>query len=144
MNWLGFLAFVLFALFSIWNGKDRYSKKEWLICGGRLLLVLIATVLISFFFKWLALSLNIMPVSEAKHFSLIIGMSLLCVWAVKLLVVLIFTLFSNILGFHEKYNSENYQKLHILKGNVGLTLSLVAKVLVSFGSFMMFYGLWLA
>lgn len=143
MNWLFFIIFLGLALFLIWNGKDRFSKKQWLYMALMLGLILLGTLIIGFIFKWLSLSFSMFSIATAKHYTAIVSMSFLCLWGLKLAIVLLCTIFARIMGFHEVYNSENYQKLFSVSNKFGPILLVAAKCLVSVGAFLMFYGIWL-
>ncbi|WP_180944581.1 hypothetical protein [Enterobacter cloacae] len=80
MNWLFFFSFLILTLALIWNDNNLFNKKQWINMGLMLGLVLLSTAGIGFLLKWLALTFSIFPVAVAKHYSIIISMSLLCVW----------------------------------------------------------------
>ncbi|HBC0018339.1 TPA: hypothetical protein JG871_004269 [Enterobacter hormaechei subsp. xiangfangensis] len=143
MHWLFFILFMMWTLALIWNGKDLFSKKQWLLAGLMFVLVLVATVVIGFTLKWLAQSMSLFSVATAKHYSIIFSMSLLCVWGLKVTVVLLCTIFSGIIGRHKKYNAKNYEAISSITPVVAPGLLIVAKCLVSLGSVLMFSGLWL-
>ncbi|MFY7426829.1 hypothetical protein [Enterobacter cloacae complex sp. IR5418] len=133
----------MWTLALIWNGKDLFNKKQWLLAGLMFVLVLVATVVIGFTLKWLAQSMSLFSVATAKHYSIILSMSFLCVWGLKVTVVLLCTLFSGIMGGHKRYNAENYEKLSSMTRAVAPGLLIFAKSLITLGSFLMFSGLWL-
>lgn len=143
MNWFFFILFLILTLVLIWNGKDLFSKKQWLKTGLMLVLVFVATVVISFIFKWLAQSFSLFSVATAKQYSIIFSMSFLCVWGLKVVVVLLCTIFSSIMGVHKTHNTQNYEKISSVTRAVAPGLLIVAKGLVSLGSVLIFSGLWL-
>ncbi|EKS7114823.1 hypothetical protein EKN76_23060 [Enterobacter bugandensis] len=143
MHWFFFIVFMIWTLALIWNGKDLFNKKQWLLAGLMFVLVLVATVVIGFTLKWLAQSMSLFSVATAKHYSIILSMSFLCVWGLKITVVLLCTLFSGIMGGHKRYNAENYEKLSSMTRAVAPGLLIFAKSLITLGSFLMFSGLWL-
>ena len=143
MHWFFFILFMIWTLALIWNGKDLFNKKQWLLAGLMFVLVLVATVVIGFTLKWLAQSMSLFSVAKAKHYSIILSMSFLCVWGLKVTVVLLCTLFSGIMGGHKRYNAENYEKLSSMTRAVAPGLLIFAKSLITLGSFLMFSGLWL-
>ncbi|TCW16580.1 hypothetical protein EDF73_102389 [Raoultella sp. BIGb0138] len=143
MNWFFFILFLILTLVLIWNGKDQFSKKQWFRTGLMLLLVLVATVVISFIFKYLAQSFSLFSVATAKQYSIIFSMSLLCLWGLKVVVVLLCTIFAGIMGGHKTHNAQNYEKLSSVSRVVAPSLLIVAKGLVSLGSVLIFSGLWL-
>ncbi|HAV1640186.1 TPA: hypothetical protein JG881_004345 [Enterobacter hormaechei subsp. xiangfangensis] len=143
MHWFFFILFMIWTLALIWNGKDLFNKKQWLLAGLMFVLVLVATVVIGFTLKWLAQSMSLFSVATAKHYSIILSMSFLCVWGLKVTVVLLCTLFSGVMGGHKRYNAENYEKLSSMTRAVAPGLLIFAKSLITLGSFLMFSGLWL-
>jgi len=143
MHWFFFIVFMIWTLALIWNGKDLFNKKQWLLAGLMFVQVLVATVVIGFTLKWLAQSMSLFSVATAKHYSIILSMSFLCVWGLKITVVLLCTLFSGIMGGHKRYNAENYEKLSSMTRAVAPGLLIFAKSLITLGSFLMFSGLWL-
>ena len=143
MHWFFFILFMIWTLALIWNGRDLFNKKQWLLAGLMFILVLVATVVIGFTLKWLAQSMSLFSVATAKHYSIILSMSFLCVWGLKITVVLLCTLFSGIMGGHKRYNAENYEKLSSMTRAVAPGLLIFAKSLITLGSFLMFSGLWL-
>ncbi|WP_395275021.1 hypothetical protein V1581_16080 [Enterobacter bugandensis] len=143
MHWFFFIVFMIWTLALIWNGKDLFNKKQWLLAGLMFVLVLVATVVIGFTLKWLAQSMSLFSVATAKHYSIILSMSFLCVWGLKITVVLLCTLFSGIMGGHKRYNAENYEKLSSMTRALAPGLLIFAKSLITLGSFLMFSGLWL-
>ncbi|EMC1013889.1 TPA: hypothetical protein QIS87_000372 [Enterobacter bugandensis] len=143
IQWLFFIIFMIWTLALIWNGKDLFSKKQWFLAGLMFVLVLVATVVIGFTLKWLAQSMSLFSVATAKQYSIIFSMSFLCVWGLKVTVVLLCTIFSGITGGHKKYNAENYEAISSIIRVVAPGLLIVAKSVVSLGSVLMFSGLWL-
>ena len=143
MHWLFFILFMIWTQTLIWNGKDLFNKKQWFLAGLMFVLVLVATVVIGFTLKWLALSMSLFSVATAKHYSIIFSMSLLCVWGLKITVVLLCTIFSGIIRGHKKYNAENYEAVSSITRVIAPGLLIVAKSVVSLGSVLMFSGLWL-
>ncbi|MEY8865834.1 hypothetical protein AB9K28_14370 [Enterobacter asburiae] len=111
IQWLFFILFMIWTLALIWNGKDLFSKKQWFLAGLMFVLVLVATVVIGFTLKWLAQSMSLFSVATAKQYSIIFSMSFLCVWGLKITVVLLCTIFHGVIGGHKKYNAENYEAI---------------------------------
>ncbi|RTN17281.1 hypothetical protein EKN94_22695 [Enterobacter quasimori] len=143
MHWLFFILFLIWALALIWNGEDLFGKKQWFLAGLMFLLVLVATVVIGFTLKWLAQSVSLFSVATAKHYSILFSMSFLCVWGLKVTVVLLCTIFSGIVRGHERYNEDNYREISSVTRIVAPGLLIVAKSVVSLSSVLMFSGLWL-
>ena len=143
IQWLFFILFMIWTLALIWNGKDLFSKKQWFLAGLMFVLVLVATVVIGFTLKWLAQSMSLFSFATAKQYSIIFSMSFLCVWGLKITVVLLCTIFHGVIGGHKKYNAENYEAISSITRVVAPGLLIVAKSVVSLGSVLMFSGLWL-
>lgn len=143
MHWLFFILFLIWALALIWNGEDLFGKKQWFLAGLMFLLVLMATVVIGFTLKWLAQSMSLFSVATAKHYSILFSMSFLCVWGLKVTVVLLCTIFSGIVHGHERYNEDNYREISSVTRIVAPGLLIVTKSVVSLSSVLMFSGLWL-
>ena len=134
---------MIWTLALIWNGKDLFNIKQWFLSGLMFIMVLVATVVVGFTLKWLAQSMSLFSVATAKHYSTIFSMSFLCVWGLKVTVVLLCTIFSGIMRGHEKHNEDNYGKLLSVTRIIAPGLLIVAKSAVSLGSVLMFSGLWL-
>lgn len=134
---------MIWTLALVWNGKDLYNKKQWILTGGMFVLVLLATVVIGFLLKWLAQSISLFSLATAKQYSIMFSMSFLCVWGLKFTVVLLCTIFSGITKGHKRYNAENYEEMLSVTRTVSPGLVIVAKTIISLGGFLMFSGLWL-
>ncbi|WP_336210509.1 hypothetical protein [Enterobacter sp. P82] len=143
MHWFFFTLFMIWTLVLVWNGKDYFNKKQWFLTGGMFVLVLVGTVVIGFTLKWLAQSMSLFSVATAKQYSIIFSMSFLCIWGLKVTVVLLCTIFSRIMGGHKSYNAENYEKISSVTRIVAPGLLIVAKCVVTLASVLMFSGLWL-
>nr|EKU2859655.1 hypothetical protein [Enterobacter roggenkampii] len=143
MHLFFFFIFMIWTLALIWNGKDLFNKKQWFLAGLVFVMVLVATFVIGFTLKWLAQSMSLFSVETAKHYSIIFSMSFLCVWGLKVTVVLLCTIFSGITGGHKKYNAENYEAISSITRVIAPGLLIVAKSVVSLGGVLMFSGLWL-
>ncbi|WP_048697754.1 hypothetical protein [Erwinia piriflorinigrans] len=144
MKWIGFLLFLTASLFYIWNGKDDFNKKEWLFFALKPVLILVVTFAVVVILKFILSVWPFAPVSTVKAVLVSITGSFLCLWGTKFLVVMLCTLFGKIIGFHLGYNKGNYQSLSSLAGELGSTLLMLAKYVVSFGSALMLYGVWLS
>lgn len=143
MHWFFFLLFLVWALALIWNGKDLFNKKQWFLAGLMFVLVLVTTVVIGFALKWFAQSMSLFSLATAKQYSIIFSMSFLCVWGLKITVVLLCTIFHGVIGGHKKYNAKNYEEISSIARVVAPGSLIVAKSVVSLGSVLMFSGLWL-
>lgn len=144
MEWIGFLLFLTASLRYIWNGKDSFSKREWFFFGLKAVLILAVTFGVVVILRFTLSVWPFAPVNTVKAMLVSVTGSFLCLWGTKFLVVMLCALFGNIMGFHQRYNKENYHELSSLAGKFGTPLILLVKFLVSFGSVVMFYGIWLA
>ncbi|MDX5631000.1 MULTISPECIES: hypothetical protein [unclassified Brenneria] len=144
MAWLGFITFWAITLVYIWNGKDNFNKREWLHFMLKLFRIFIVTAAFSLVLKSILTVWPVISLPTAKYVTLILSTSLLAVWAMKFLVVMLCTMFSRMLDFHQQHNTaENYAKLSSLSNNFGPALLILAKCFVSAGSILIFYGIWL-
>ncbi|EPC9992869.1 hypothetical protein ACR30C_000913 [Enterobacter ludwigii] len=48
MKFFGFIIFSLVALAYIWNGKDNFNKKEWVVFFVKLSFILVGTFILVF------------------------------------------------------------------------------------------------
>ena len=48
MKFFGFIIFSLVALVYIWNGKDNFNKKEWVVFFVKLSFILVGTFILVF------------------------------------------------------------------------------------------------
>ncbi|WP_167139194.1 hypothetical protein [Candidatus Pantoea formicae] len=83
-------------------------------------------------------------IESAKHFTTALGLSLLSVLGIKFMVVMLCAIFKSIMRFHEKYNQQHYDKLVSISNTLSSPLFILAKCVISFGSVLIFYGIWLA
>ncbi len=81
---------------------------------------------------------------SAKHFTTALGLSLLSVLGIKFMVVMLCTIFKSIMSFHEKYNQQHYDNLVSISNAFSSPLLILAKCVISCGSVLIFYGIWLA
>lgn len=144
MKWLCFLFFSSFTIFYVWNGKDFYSKKQWLLFGLKfiscLLMAIIATVIAKE-------ALRIWPSMSAvtvKFALLVTFSSIIAVLMAKLLVLLICFIFNKIDRLHRIHNADNYKDLSKLTSRFASSFLIGAKILVSLGFILIFYGYWLS
>ncbi|CCG88421.1 hypothetical protein [Erwinia piriflorinigrans] len=144
MKWLGFLFFLTVSLLYIWNRKDHFSKKSWLLFGLSFIGVIIGTIIFGFALKNIMLVWPVITVSTAKFLTMAVGASFTAVLAMKFLVVMLCTMFLGFMRFHKKYNSENYQAFSSLSNVFSPSLLILVKCVVSCGSVLIFYGIWLA
>ncbi|MCL2897395.1 hypothetical protein [Brenneria tiliae] len=144
MKWFGFIIFWIMTLLYIWNGKDSFTKREWGIFFIKFITILAACILLVLLSIAILSVYPIISVHTAKTITTILPLSLLSMLGMKFLVVMLCTMFSRILGFHQQHNTaENHAKLSSLSNNFGPALLILAKCLVSAGSILIFYGIWI-
>ena len=144
MNWLGFIIFWIITLLYIWNGKDSFNKREWLFFGLKVVLIYVILFVIVIALRFILPIWPFVSVHTAKTVLIIAFGSLMSVLGMKFLVVMLCTMFSRIMGFHQQHNTtENYAKLSSLSNNFGPSLLILAKCLISAGSILIFYGIWI-
>ncbi|EXU77411.1 hypothetical protein ABW286_22855 [Erwinia papayae] len=144
MRTTGFIFFIFITLWYLWAGKDFFNKKDWLLFFLKFIGVLILTVIFGFMLKFLMSVWSGLSLSTAKELTSKFGASLSVVLGMKFLVVMLCEIFSRIMGFHQKYNQENYNGLSSLANKFSSPLLILAKCVVSCGSMLIFYGIWLA
>lgn len=143
MKWSGFIFFIIIALIYIWNGKDVFSRKEWVSFFKKFLAVLIGAFILVVILVGLSKYLHLIDRESARALSVLIPASVMTMLISKLFVISLFALFRFIMRFHHRYNtSENYSKLSLIGSSYGARLSLFVKVIASFGCVIMFYGIW--
>ncbi|WP_338560836.1 hypothetical protein [Erwinia sp. E_sp_B04_7] len=144
MNVIAFLFFLAVAVYYVWNGKDFYKKKDWVGLGKKFIAVLIGVVILAFVLKGLVEIIPGFSNNTAGDLMEKIGMSFIMVLGMKFLIVMLCAIFSRIMDFHRIYNAKNYQKFSPLTIKVAPALLIVAKCIVSLGSVVIYYGIWLA
>ncbi|MEI2266115.1 hypothetical protein [Erwinia sp. CGal63] len=144
MNWIGYFLFLGLAVSFIWNGKDFFNKKEWLLFGLKFIGVFAGIAISSVILKNILIVWPLINTDVATDAIKKSSMSFICVLSVKFMVVMICRIFSTITGFHEKYNQANYSKIVWLSEQTGTPLLSLAKCLATAGGALMLYGVWLA
>lgn len=144
MNYIAFMVFIILTLIYLWNGKDFFNKKEWFFLMLKIVGVLIFTALLGRAMHDLIKLWNLDSMDSARHFTTALGLSLLSVLGMKFMVVMLCTIFKKIMKFHEKHNEENYNKLSSVSNAFSSPLLILAKCVVSGGSVLILYGIWLA
>lgn len=144
MNYIFFIIFLILTLVYLWNGQDFFNKKEWIMLILKVVGVLIFTALLGRLMHDFIVSWKIMPMASARHFTTALGLSLLTVLGMKFMVVMLCAIFKRIMVFHKKYNYESYNQLSSVSRSFSFPLLILAKCVISCGSVLMFYGIWLA
>lgn len=145
MKFLGFIIFSLVALTYIWNGKDNFNKKEWVVFFVKLSFILVGTFILVFVLIGLREIFPSMTKEDGELVLIVIPPSFVTLLLAKFFVIMLCTIFETIMRFHQRYNTvKNYSILSSLANRYGPRLLLLAKCLASFGCILIFYGIWLA
>ncbi|EOG8100510.1 hypothetical protein ACLQUA_000768 [Enterobacter ludwigii] len=145
MKFLGFIIFSFVALTYIWNGKDNFNKKEWVVFFVKLSFILVGTFILVFVLIGLREIFPSMTKEDGELVLIVIPPSFVTLLLAKFFVIMLCTIFETIMRFHQRYNTEqNYSILSSLANRYGPGLILLAKCLASFGCILIFYGIWLA
>lgn len=143
MNFLFFIIFLLIGLYYVWNGKDYFSKREWLFFIMKFVIIYIGAFALVLLLTGLRKIFPVISKEAGGELVVFIPLSLMTVLALKFLVVMMNVMFSFIMKFHQRYNtSENYSKLASLSNRFGSRLLILLKCVVSFAGFIVFYGIW--
>lgn len=143
MEWSGFLFFSIATVAYVWNGNNTFRKKEWWLFLAKFIAVFFVTFLLTFSLKGLLSVWQFSSVATVKIGVLNFFTSCLFVLGGKLGVVGLCTIFSSISDFHKKYNPRYYPTLLSLSKETSSLFIVLIKCLVSFGSILAVYGIWL-
>ncbi|PZL93294.1 hypothetical protein CKF43_13600 [Pantoea graminicola] len=144
MKFIAFLFFWVVTVYYVWNGKDFYNKQEWAGFGKKFIGVLAGIVVLAFFLKGLVFVVPGFSNNLAGDLMEEIGISFIFILAIKFMIIMICTLFSGIVGFHKKYNADNYARFSPVADKLVPGMLIFAKCIVSLGSIVIYYGIWLA
>ncbi|MFB5173757.1 hypothetical protein AAIO65_14440 [Erwinia amylovora] len=144
MGLVAFLFFLVSALYYVWSGSNDFDKRKWFKFFLGFIASLIGVFVLGFIFKGVTALLPAFSDKIAGGLLMKIFMSVFSVLGMKFVVVMACTIFSKIMAFHRKYNTENYLKLSSFAYRLSPGLLLLAKILVSLGGVLAFYGIWLA
>lgn len=144
MKIIAFVIFLIVTIMYVWNGRDNFDKKMWLKFGVKFVLLLFGVIILGFTLKLLVSLFSGFTNEMAGRLMMQIALSFTFILGMKFLVVMACTMFSRMMSIHKTYNTENYGKLSSLSNRFAPGLLLLAKVIVSLGSALIFYGIWLA
>ncbi|MDF7647069.1 hypothetical protein F3J38_13725 [Pantoea sp. Acro-805] len=144
MKYLAFFFFWVVTVYYVWNGKDFYNKKEWAGFVKKFIAVLVGIVLLAFVLKGVVLIIPGFSNDLAGDLMEEIGVSFIFILGMKYMIVMICTLFSGIMDFHKKYNADNYTRFSPAVSKLVPGMLIFAKCVVSLGSIVIYYGIWLA
>lgn len=142
MEIIAFLFFLIITLYYVWNGKDFYNKSEWTAFGKKFIAVLVGVVIMAFVLKGLVAIIPGFTNNSAGNLMEEIGMSFIFILGMKFVIIMLCAIFSNVIGFHRNYNTDNYKKFSPLTNKLAPGLLIFAKCIVSLGSVVIYYGIW--
>ncbi|QEW33697.1 hypothetical protein D0N50_19310 [Erwinia billingiae] len=144
MRYLAFAFFLSITVFYIWNGKDCFNKKEWVLFGLKFLASFCIMFILAIVFKFFATVVGVISVSTGRNLTVMLWMSINSFFMNRFLIVMIGVIFSRIILFHRDHNKDNYPEIDDISKRFGPPLFLLAKCLISLGSILIFYGIWLS
>ncbi|CCK09305.1 hypothetical protein PU707_004065 [Cronobacter sakazakii] len=143
MFFLGFLFFQACALYIIWKGPTSFTKKQWLFFVLKLVGIFLLTLVSGSVFYTLAAVWGIISFDAAEHYNGLVFMSFSSLWGVQFIMVGLSTKFTLMMKFHEKYNQANYPAIKNMTRHFTSGSSLVLRVMLSLGSALIYYGVWI-
>lgn len=144
MEIIAFLLFLLVTEFFIWSSKISYGRKTLAGLGKAFFGVFIAIIAIGFVLKGLAAIMPGFTRNAAGNLMETLGASLFFIWGVRFILVGLCNMFGNIMDFHKKYNADNYRRFSPAINKLAPGLFVFSKVILSLGSIVIYYGIWLA
>jgi len=144
MEMVAFLFFLLLTVFFIWSSKISYGKRTLAGIGKAFIGVFIAIIAIGFVLKGLAAIIPGFTRDAAGDLMEALGASLFFIWGMRFILVGLCNMFGTIMDFHKKYNAENYRKFSPAINKLAPGLFIFSKVILSLGSVVIYYGIWLA
>lgn len=141
---IAFLLFLLVTEFFIWSSKISYGRKTLAGLGKAFVGVFIAIIAIGFVLKGLAAIMPGFTRDAAGDLMEALGASLFFIWGMRFILVGLCNMFGNIMDFHKKYNADNYRRFSPAINKLAPGLFVFLKVILSLGSIVIYYGIWLA
>ncbi|MVT79633.1 hypothetical protein EYY61_04000 [Pantoea agglomerans] len=141
---IAFLLFLLVTEFFIWSSKISYGRKTLAGLGKAFVGVFIAIIAIGFVLKGLAAIMPGFTRDAAGDLMEALGSSLFFIWGMRFILVGLCNIFGNIMDFHKKYNADNYRRFSPAINKLAPGLFVFSKVILSLGSIVIYYGIWLA
>nr|WP_318269129.1 hypothetical protein [Pantoea agglomerans] len=144
MEIFAFLFFLLLAEYFIWSSKISYGKRTLAFIGKAFIGVFIAIIAIGFVLKGLAAIVPGFTRNAAGDLMEALGASLFFIWGMRFILVGLCNMFGTFMDFHRKYNAANYRKFSPITNKLAPGLFIFSKVILSLGSIVIYYGIWLA
>ncbi|MFB4414119.1 hypothetical protein [Pantoea sp. ANP04] len=144
MEIVAFLFFLFVTVYFIWSSKMSYGKKTLAGIGKAFAGVFIAIIAIGFVLKGLAAIIPGFTRDAAGDLMEALGASLFFIWGMRFILVGLCNLFGTIMDFHKKYNAGNYRRFSPAINKLAPGLFVFSKVILSLGSIVIYYGIWLS
>lgn len=144
MEIVAFLFFWLVTVYFIWSSKISYGKRTLVRIGKAFIGVFIAIIALGFVLKALVAIIPGFTRDAAGDLMEELGVSLLFVWGMRYILVALCNMFGTIMDFHKKYNADNYRKFSPITSKLAPWLFIFLKIILTFGSIVIYYGIWLA
>ncbi|MDF2042922.1 MULTISPECIES: hypothetical protein [unclassified Pantoea] len=141
---IAFLLFLLVTEFFIWSSKISYGRKTLAGISKAFVGVFIAIIAIGFVLKGLAAIMPGFTRDAAGDLMEALGASLFFIWGMRFILVGLCNLFGTIMDFHKKYNAGNYRRFSPAINKLAPGLFVFSKVILSLGSIVIYYGIWLS
>ncbi|WP_155407674.1 hypothetical protein [Pluralibacter gergoviae] len=139
-----FLLFAIFTLLYIWNGKDFFKKKDWIVFFIKMVAGYIFSFILVFILVGVSKYLHLMSRENARALVIALPISCFTILFSKFLVVMLNAIFYIVMIFHKRFNSsENYVDLLTVYNRYGHAFHLFVKCLALLGSVFILYGIWL-
>lgn len=143
MKMLTFLFFLFVTVYFIWTSKISYGKKTLAGTGKSFVGVFIVIILIGFLLKGMTELIPGFTRDAARDLMGKLGVSLIFIWGMRFMIVAMCNIFSAIMSFHKKYNADNYRRFSPITNKLTPGLFAFSKIVLSLGSVVIYYGIWL-
>lgn len=120
------------------------GKKTLAGIGKAFVGVFITIIAIGFVLKGLAAIIPGFTRDAAGDLMEASGASLFFIWGMRFILVGLCNIFGTIMDFHKKYNADNYRKFSPAINKLAPGLFVFSKVILSLGSIVIYYGIWLS
>jgi len=144
MEILAFLFFWSVTVYFIWSSKISYGKATLAGIGKAFVGIFIAIIAIGFVLKGLAAIIPGFTRDAAGDLMEALGASLFFIWGMKFILVGFCNMFGTVMDFHKKYNADNYRRFSPAISKLAPGLFIFSKVILSLGTIVIYYGIWLA
>jgi hypothetical protein len=140
---MAFLLSVASSTAFIWNGKDKFVRKDWLLFAFKFFIAMAGAIVFGFMLKAMVSAGLSLSIQEGKTLTAQVCLSLVCIFGLKFLVVALCAMFSEVMGFHQQHNTkENYEVLSSISNRTAPFLLVSFKVVMTLASLLIYYGIW--